>query len=109
MLQSNAPSWQPVINAMHVILLKDGLMEKLDKRYKHYWRWLNICIILMRKKSAQTLPIFQDNLEASVLKARNMLFLPPSIFHPELHLKNSNYEKQNYLLGYNLLRAGFSV
>lgn len=42
-----------VINAMHIILLKDGLMEKLDKRYKHYWRWLSICIILMRTKSAQ--------------------------------------------------------
>lgn len=57
----------------------------------------------------RTLPIFQDNSEANVLKARNMLFLLLGIFHSEFRLKKPNYEMQDYLAEYNLLRAGFLV
>lgn len=57
----------------------------------------------------RTLPSFQDNSGPSVLKARNIPFLPHSTFHSELQLKHSNYERQDYLLGHNLLRAGLLV
>lgn len=32
------------------------------------------------------------------LKAGNMLLLPHSVFHSELHFKKSNHERQDYLL-----------
>jgi len=60
-------------------------------------------------KECSRLPIFLDNSGASILKARNMLFLASNVFHSELYFKKSNCEWQCYLPGYGLFKAMFFV